>query len=175
MRSMDVPDPESDGRARTPSELFDNLRLRLSQLAENHPSALRPAETGGPGESALREPGGRPESPGAAEPAGSDEPAGADEPAGGSDKPGGDERAEAGQDVPIARPADGGGGPRGDVLADPHAGGALRDLDMGDLNLGDLDLGDLDLPGLRGASEGYRPWFMSGEPGAPWWAVPEDL
>ena len=32
-------------------------------------------------------------------------------------------------------------------------------------------LGDLDLPGLRGTSEAYRPWFMSGEPGSPWWAA----
>jgi hypothetical protein len=30
-----------DGRARPPAELLDNLRLRLSQLADNHPSAPR--------------------------------------------------------------------------------------------------------------------------------------
>ena len=168
MRSMDGPDRESDSRARPPAELFDNLRLRLSQLAENHPSApQRGEETGrGPGESPRRPDGLGPRRD---EFAGRD--AAADDgefagPAAAGRGPGGD-----GERGPVTAPADGGG-----ALRDPDRGGPdLGDVDLGGLELGDVELGDLDLPGLRGASEAYRPWFMSGEPGAPWWAAGEDI
>src|SRR5215469_3232734 len=42
-RSLDAKqDPPGDraGNPRSPAELLDNLRLRLGQLAENHPSAV---------------------------------------------------------------------------------------------------------------------------------------
>lgn len=157
MRSMDVPDR---GQGRSPAELLDNLRLRLSQLADNHPSAPRRAEAGErPGELPL--------------PDGADAvPAGGDEsgrgPGGGG--PGGD-----GPD---------GGGQRGDRSgAGPDRDGPDRDgPDGGEADGGGPGgpaarggLGDLDLPGLRAASEAYRPWFVSGEPAAPWWAAGEDL
>jgi hypothetical protein len=162
MRAMDGP----DGGARTPSELIDNLRLRLSQLAENHPSAPRSAEPGRwPGEPSARRPGwaeavaAREQFAGPVDVPEHDEVAGpvaaVDETIGGSEQAIGDERTGAGGDG-----LDGSGGLAGDVLAAAGDGGAL---------------GELDMPGLRGASEPYRPWFMSGEPGAPWWASGEKL
>jgi len=153
MRSMDVPDR---GQGRSPAELLDNLRLRLSQLADNHPSAPRRGETGhGPGEPPLRD--------------GADAVQEGGEPARPDAMP---ESGELGQPevVPEAgdgsgRGAPGGDGPGGDGPGGDGPGGPAARGGPGDLNL----------PGLRGGSEAYRPWFMSGEPGAPWWAAGEDL
>jgi hypothetical protein len=39
-KTWDLPSG-ADGRARSPAELLDNLRLRLSQLPDGHPSAAR--------------------------------------------------------------------------------------------------------------------------------------
>jgi hypothetical protein len=41
-KTWDLPNVP-DGRARSPAELLDNLRLRLSQLPDGHPSAPRDA------------------------------------------------------------------------------------------------------------------------------------
>ena len=159
MRTMDGPDrgagsvSEPGGGARSPSELFDNLRLRLSQLAENHPSAPQRAEPGGgPRESPPRRPGPAdavPEREQFARPHAVPE----------HDEVGGPAAAAEGATAADAEGAAEAGERTG---AGAGAGGALGAL------------GELDLPGLRGASEAYRPWFMSGEPGAPWWAADEN-
>jgi hypothetical protein len=152
MRSMDVPDR---GQARSPAELLDNLRLRLSQLADNHPSAPRRGE---PGERPLRD--GADAVPEGAELARPDVmPEGGDE--SGRDGSGG---GGPGIDGPDGG-GPGGGGPDG---GEPDGGGAGGPMARG-------GLGDLDLPGLRAASEAYRPWFVAGEPGAPWWVASDDL
>jgi hypothetical protein len=175
MRTMDGPDggrgsvSGPDGVARSPSELFDNLRLRLSQLAENHPSAPQRAEPdSGPVESPPRPPDrvNAPERDEFARPdvAGPDvarpdiarpDIARPDVTRPDVTRP----EAEPGSDE-FARPAPGAGTSGGDERAAAGAGGGP---------------GELGLPGLPGASEPYRPWFLSGEPGAPWWAAGEDL
>ncbi len=33
----------------------------------------------------------------------------------------------------------------------------------------------MSLPDRTSGAEAYRPWFMSGEPGSPWWAAGDDL
>ena len=33
----------------------------------------------------------------------------------------------------------------------------------------------MSLPDRTSGAEAYRPWFMSGEPGSPWWATGDDL
>ena len=180
MRSMDVPargpgsGGEPDGQARPPSELLDNLRLRLSQLAENHPSAApQLAETGrGPAESPPRPSDGPDPAPERGELTGpdavpeQDEPAGpaaaADGEAGAGEQPAGagEQAAGAGEDGRSGPDGTPGGGLGDDLLAGSGAAGAL---------------GGRDLPGLRGTAEAYRPWFMSDEPGSPWWAAGQDL
>jgi hypothetical protein len=44
-------------------------------------------------------------------------------------------------------------------------------LDDGAVPLTDGMLAALDLPGSVGHVDPYRPWFMDGEPGGPWWAA----
>ncbi len=149
MRSMDVPDR---GQARSPAELFDNLRLRLSRLADSHPSAPRHGQAGdGPGERPLRD--GADAVPELAPPAAMPEGGGLARP---EPVPEGGELGQP-EAAPEVGDGSGRGGPGGDLRAAARGG-----------------LDDLDLPGLRAASEAYRPWFMSGEPGAPWWAAGED-
>ena len=164
MRSPDLPpnrslddnlDPPggADGRARSPAELLDNLRLRLSQLPENHPSAFRQAD-----EWRLPE---RDAGPWAAAPDRRSSRGSADELRG---------SADAGAEVGV-------GASQADVAA--PAGGSLADLiravrDTGDSlaeSIGDGVLGDIATlpPGTH--AESYRPWFMSGEPGVPWFAA----
>jgi hypothetical protein len=129
--SRDPPSGIVDGRSRSPAELLDNLRLRLSRLPENHPSAFRKA----------------------------------------------DDRREAPAETDVDRWSDGVGASQDDGPAPD--GGSLADLirsirDTSDSlaeTIGEGMLGDIGtLP--RGIhSEPYRPWFMSGDPGVPWFAV----
>jgi hypothetical protein len=159
MRSRDLPhnrslddsrEPPSgvDGSARPPAELLDNLRLRLSQLPENHPSAFRQAYDSreGPAET----------------PADSMSPQdSADESRGSTD---------AGVEVGVGTSQDDGPAPGGGSLADLIR--AISDTsDSLAETIGEGMLGDIGtLP--RGIhSEPYRPWFMSGDPGVPWFAV----
>lgn len=160
-----------DGRARSPSELLDNLRLRLSQLAENHPSAPRWPEAHG-GRDA------RPHAHGVDR--ADDHPAAGREPAAGDlaaasggaaaddgavpadSQADADERAGVGDDEAT--------GPLADAIRAARLvdGPLARAADGG-------AMGKLTLPGSWGKPEPYRPWFMSGEPGSPWWAAESDL
>jgi hypothetical protein len=148
MRSRDLPPNRSladnydqsgaaDGRARSPAELLDNLRLRLSQLPENHPSAMpesmqeRDSEREWPaGNDSLRDER-RPDAP------------------------------EPQDDGPIA-----GGGTLGDLIRAIRDTGDSLAGSIGDGMLGDLGAFPGGIP-----SEPYRPWFMSGDPGVPWFAA----
>ena len=170
MRSRDLPpnrslddsrDPPSsvvDGRARWPAELLDNLRLRLSQLPENHPSAIRKADDSreGPAETDVDK--------------WSDVPAPADSmsPPGSADEPRGSADAAVEAGVGTSQDDD-----------PPPGAGSLADLirairDTGESlaeSIGEGMLGDIEqLPGGIN-SDPYRPWFMSGDPGVPWFAV----
>jgi len=170
MRSRDLPpnrslddsrDPPSgivDGRARSPAELLDNLRMRLSQLPENHPSAFRKADN-------LRE-----------APAETDvdrwsevpAPADSTSPQDSTDES--RASADAGVEVGVGTSQDDSPAPGGGSLADLIR--SIRDAsDSLAETIGEGMLGDVGtLP--RGIhSEPYRPWFMSGDPGVPWFAA----
>jgi len=163
-----------DGRARPPAELLDNLRLRLSQLADNHPSAPRrrpaqrdwgePCDWVEPRDRDARgdrnplgdwdapwDRGWRPEQeawPGEGV---------ADEPHIGSPA---DQHADA-DDAQAARF----GG-----LADAiHAASQLSD--MLPASPGPGMFGEVRWPGIWADTEPYRPWFMGGDPWSPWWAT----
>jgi hypothetical protein len=156
--SRDPPNRIVDGRARLPAELIDNLRLRLSQLPENHPSAFRKADDllEAPAETDFDR--------------WSEVPAPADSvlPQDSADE----SRGSANADVEVGVGTSQGAGPA-------QSGGSLADLirsirDASDSlaeTIGEGMLGDLGtLP--RGIhSEPYRPWFMSGDRGVPWFAV----
>jgi hypothetical protein len=141
------PSGDADGRARSPAELLDNLRLRLSQLPENHPSAFRDAVN-------VRE-----------------RPAERDGDTAGSPRSARDAvRAsdERRPDAPAPQDDDpaAGGGSLSDLIR------AVRDT--GDSLAESLGEGMLtDIGSLPGGipSEPYRPWFMSGDPGVPWFAA----
>jgi hypothetical protein len=137
-----------DERARRPEELLDNLRLRLSQLAANHPSA--PGEGNGHGERVRDRYPAEPDE-------GWPDEGWPDDSRRGENQPGAEEpESVPGQD-PASQGGPGGGqrGPAADSLR-PAAGPGV--------------LATMQLPG-RGRDGGqYRPWFMAGEPGSPWWA-----
>jgi hypothetical protein len=151
-----VPDravPDS-GAARSPAELLDNLRLRLSQLPENHPSAVRdpaperdrrkdrladrPVDDAIERSEASAEGGGEQ----VAEPE-----AGADDP--GSDDPRGADR-----------------GSFADLIRAIKEAGDEASLSGADLSA----FGEFGLFAGSGGADPYRPWFMDGEPGTPWFA-----
>jgi hypothetical protein len=136
-----------DDRARPPRELLDNLRLRLSQLADNHPSA--------PG---YRRPAGQPTEDGADAAAGHDGDAGQGD--GGSAGVFGD--LDKGSDVPAGREASSTDGDRPADAVRAAAAAVASGLGV---------LATMELPaGGRHAGDPYRPWFMAGEPGSPWWS-----
>jgi hypothetical protein len=168
------------GDARSPAELLDELRLRLRQLPDNHPSARagqddrRPSAEFEPDEheSAELE---RPEVESAGVERSEVEPAegelGEVEPAEG--ELGEREPGEvAGGTADPARAARTGGdagrslGGLLDRLRDLDAAGQLPDL-------AGWTSGELDLSWPR-HPETYRPWFMSGDPSAPWFASDSD-
>ncbi len=179
-----------DGRARPPAELLENLRLRLNQLADNHPSARRDRHM--PGDwSAPRDWDGRgnwdaPRNLDASEdwagPGDWGAPADRGAPGDWRWRPAQDawtgEGEAAGQDTrgPGDRPADADDGQPGRLggLADAIRAASRR----GDAFPASVDggLGVLDETSVfanRGLAEPYRPWFMSGEPSTPWWAADE--
>jgi len=143
--------------ARPPSELLSQLRQRLDRLAGNHPSspaADRPRDV-------RREPGGEPEEPelpdwldgGAGERSRDEEPpdgAGPDEPP--------DLAAPHQADSPDAAPW-----PDQPAPADPGDAPWAGSMDGGGSGPDD--------PARQDGSEAYRPWFMSGEAGSPWFAA----
>lgn len=169
MRSRDLPpdrslddsrDPPSgvDGRARSPAELLDNLRLRLSQLPENHPSAFRDLN-----EWRLPErDDGRDDERWAEVPADSKSPQGSADEFRGS--------AEAGVEGGVGTGQDDGPAPGGGSLAD-----LIRTItDTGDSFaglIGEGMLSDIEAWPRGTHSEPYRPWFMSGDVGVPWFVV----
>jgi hypothetical protein len=136
-----------DGQARSPAELLDNLRLRLSELADNHPSH-RPDRA---------EP--RVESRADAESKAGDW-------AGGGEQPRREDLARADDQT----------GAGGRILPDWIAE-AIRAARFDDraFALTDSMQAALDLPGTGGPGDPYRPWFMAGEPGSPWWAAEDGL
>jgi hypothetical protein len=165
-----------DGRARSPSELFDNLRLRLSELPANHPSA--PRQAGRPEFAGHREPSewtARADPavrPGDGARAGSHGPAGQDSPLGAEQ----DGRGEAGgargaEDTRQGAPGDAGrAGPLDEAIL---AARMATDAFAGAADAGALEM--MNLAVENGPSEAYMPWFMSGEQAAPWWAAGDDL
>lgn len=180
-----------DGRARDPAELLDNLRLRLADLAANHPShpaspaderAGRSWPAGGRG--GPEPPGTRERAPAAGGPDCKADQAGTGQRTGdgaaAADGPGGGrERAEdAAQASGGRRDLTGGAARAARLAADRRAGPA--DLLGGPGGwpgpaadaAGALDaLGSLGWAARPGHADPYRPWFMTGEPASPWWAA----
>jgi hypothetical protein len=163
------------GASRSPAELLDELRLRLSQLPENHPSA--------PSEKADGRPRGWPERPDRPDrpdrpeqadlPEKAAQPEKTEQPDSGKSGPDASEPEPGGAADRPANPAKAGG------EADGSAGGLLdwlRDLDVaGKLpDLADWGAAELDLS-WPGHPATYRPWFMTGEPATPWFAADDDL
>lgn len=159
-----------DSDARQPAELLDQLRQRLSRLADNHPSAH--SESVGSCRSGdwsqAQDSPRAPDSPGAPE---GREWQGVD---GVADLP--DEQAVDGGDARVPP------GPDGSSEHEPADAGGMPDAESHEpLHLGhvmsaaaDGYPGDLDLHlGLSGPSETYRPWFMSGDSGSPWFVTDE--
>lgn len=142
-----------DDRARPPQELLDNLRLRLSRLADNHPSAP-----------------GYQEQPvaGDADAAAGQEGESAD---GENGHAGVFENQEAGTDARSELPAasDNGSadGAGTDAAGPPDAVRTAAAAVASGLGM----LATMELPGRgRHLGDPYRPWFMAGEPGSPWWS-----
>jgi hypothetical protein len=165
-----------DGRARSPAELFDNLRLRLSELPVNHPSTPRQAgRSDSAGRRVLSEwtarADGAPRTCDGAT-AGSDGPAGQDTPLG-TDQDDRDEAREArgAEDTRQGDPSDASraGAPDEAILAARMA----KDTFTGAADTGALAM--MKLAAETGPSEVYPPWFMSGEQAVPWWAAGDDL
>ncbi len=154
------------GRAREPAELLDQLRQRLAGLPDGHPSAgPRPgadqrdgpevraryqarAGTGQVGVGSDRNAEFRAVRAGADEEEGAGSGAGHPEPGPGDAEPGA-EREAGGPDSGQGPPS-GGSWPRPDL---PRATGYE------------------DPQWHPGTAEAYRPWFMGGEPGVPWFAA----
>jgi hypothetical protein len=193
MRSRDLPpnhsladsqDPsgDADGRARSPAELLDNLRLRLSQLPENHPSAFRDADNlrrrpaEGDGDAAGSSESARDAGQGRNSVRAHDSVHASDASARGAVQerrlawPEADDGVRDERRPDVAAPEDdgpaAGGGTLGDLIR------AIRDTgDSLAESIGEGMLGDIgQLPGGL-PSEPYRPWFMSGDPGVPWFAA----
>lgn len=154
-----------DDRARPPEDLLDNLRLRLSRLAGNHPSAPRDqqprrgarADAAGPASDPPegREPGNR---------TGQDTSAQADAvPASQEDG------HSAGVGGAASRAGDQVAGGRGRQAEEARAGEALRTA-LTAAATGMAVLATMELPSRTGRGEAYRPWFMAGEPASPWWS-----
>jgi hypothetical protein len=173
-----------DRSARTPGELLDNLRLRLSLLPENHPSAVRDPD---PDSDRDQAPGRQPDADREPSPAGSIQEPGdrrqPPEPAA-SDQDRSDGLAADGTDPPQDDPDEGAADEPADRADDPAAadGGSLADLIKAVKEAGDAlspsgadmsTLGEFGLFAGSGGADPYRPWFMDGEPGTPWFA--EDL
>ena len=158
-----------EGRARQPGELLDQLRERLANLDQNHPSAERwPADsTSSSDNEATAEPFAPPEQP--AVPA--EVAARADTT---RDRP--DPDPDSGR--PDAGPtADQPSGeqPAASADASPAAGESVQDR-SGNAPAADRgrELGQSEIGPDRGRSPGsgdpYRPWFASDEPITPWFA-----
>jgi hypothetical protein len=180
-----------DRAARAPGELLDNLRLRLSLLPDNHPSAARdPAPERERGDRRQpREPGAGTREGGAGTPEGGADSAGSGS-AGAppdrdrSDGPARDrsdglarDRSDPPQDDPGEREEDEPAGRADDSAS--AGGGSLADLIKAVREAGDAlspsgadmnTLGEFGLFAGSGSADPYRPWFMDGEPGTPWFA-----
>jgi len=163
-----------DGRARPPAELLDNLRLRLSELPANHPSAPsaegRRAAPGGAGRASSDAAPARAVERDDAVPAHA---APDQAPAG----HGGGRGRDHARGEPASAAKAGAAGeadPPGSEAGEAAAGGILGDALRTPRLTGDAPAGAgdavLGAPGRAGPGEAYRPWFMSGEPGIPWWA-----
>jgi hypothetical protein len=170
MRSRDLPPNRSlddgrdhrgvpEGKSRSPAELLDNLRLRLSQLPENHPSAFCDVyrDTHAPDEAARHEQCRRDSASPLEEiapPESSDE----------LREPG-----RTGVDQPQGDGQTRGSGSLGELIR------AVRDTGEAIAGSADGLLGDIELSAGSTYSEPYRPWFMSGEAGTPWFAAGGDF
>src|SRR5215467_6157595 len=143
-----------DGRARSPAELLDNLRLRLSGLPGNHPSAPRAEDRQDNSDRALPSSRGIPSDPPTsrdrAQRSGRVEPPDQEQP---------DDDAAVGQ---LTRSGDrtNGAAPSADRLAALGNTGSVAMMNVVD---------------RARRAEAYRPWFMCGESAAPWWAADADL
>jgi hypothetical protein len=151
-RSLDGRTTPGD-RARPPEELLDNLRLRLSQLADNHPSAPREWEP-----DCWRE----------------DDDAGHPVVASDDrlDEVTRDGSAQGGSFADLHCAVDltgsqGRAGPGRSTLTQA-AGWAADAARAAGGGVGAL--ATTELPVRGGTGDPYRPWFMAGELGSPWWA-----
>ncbi len=162
------PPVERDGRARSPEELLDNLRLSLSDLAARHtfPQRHRDSRTdvdGPPDHDAYLDPNFH---RAAETKRDRDVPYNSDVP--------------HDRDMPYADGPGHGAAPESDGSdhdgAD-HSGGlwdairAARELNDAFPGLAAGPPSDLGLFADHGYEEPYRPWFMSGDPSTPWWAA----
>ena len=149
-KTWDLPST-ADGRARSPAELLANLRLRLIQLPENHPSA--PRDTNDVERSHV---------------SCNDEREAVQRPSGIAEESSG----SAGTS-PDAAPGNG-TPPHGGWLADFIR--AVRDAHDALAESADgRVLADIEVFGGEARYEPYRPWFMSADPFRPWFAMGEDL
>ncbi|MGI9008995.1 MAG: hypothetical protein ACR2FU_22870 [Streptosporangiaceae bacterium] len=217
-----------DERARPPEELLDNLRLRLSHLAGNHPSAPGAARgAGGDGRRRAEPADGDPGSAGDGDPAadcsagdplgggwsggersggwsggersGGDRPGGGEPDGGTGEEAAGEEAAGEAEAGPGDQDGESAGAGRGlgEAFGGLHsaidlgpgtdeagtgagagagtgggpgwAGEAIRSA-VSVVAQGLGVLASMELPGRARSGDPYRPWFMAGEPGSPWWA-----
>ncbi|MGN6791331.1 MAG: hypothetical protein ACTHJW_02960 [Streptosporangiaceae bacterium] len=147
------------GRARPPAELLNNLRERLSQLPENHPSVFRDT---------FRDPQASAEHETVRyDQRQQDSLARHDR----------DSAPELWDDVRGPGQVAADDDQEGPACGDRSLGALIRAVkDAGDLIAGSANLGLADvevLPG-SGQSDPYRPWFMSGDVGTPWFAAGDD-
>jgi hypothetical protein len=137
-----------DGSARSPGELLDALRERLERLEPNHPSAYGPRPAEAQVEAAA------PDQDVAA--GAEDVPDDARPP---RDTPDDGQVTDGGQPDSAAQPAE----------AEPEGGG-WHQAQGGAGGVGRSEAGFEAGTGLIGQGDPYRPWFVDGEPGTPWFA-----
>jgi hypothetical protein len=143
----------ADGSARQPSELLAELRLRLSRLADNHPSAAPYDQS-----SADRRHDIPAQERDSRRPADSAEIGPDQDPVADADQ-----ESSAGLAAPDQESSPGLAAP--DQDDGWHSWQADTTEPFDDWHQGELELG------LPDESDAYRPWFMSGELSAPWFAA----
>src|SRR5262245_61621122 len=157
MHAMDLPpdrsldaarDPAGDraGNPRSPAELLDNLRLRLGQLADNHPSAVAGSSSARRLEAAQEQ----------APPRERDDHGPREQHRDDHGETAGRETAGGSALADIVR----GVKDVADALTALQLVGGRTEIEL--------------VTGSDGADP-YRPWFMSGEPTTPWFASRPDL
>ena len=146
-QGRDTSPADRGDHARLPEDLFDNLRLSLSNLAARY-APERGRDVGGDREHDM------PDDRGVGRVAG--------DPA----DPVGEGLAD---DLADHKPADEAAADHGGVWEAIRAARALSDAFPGLAAANPYE--DLGISADHGYEEPYRPWFMSGDPSTPWWAA----